>query len=177
MIQVPRQATVRITNRNGAVRVEDITGDQIITNKYGSVSVRGVTGRVQVSNGYGSVDIENITGALTVETSFDDVNIGNVRGAVDVKNRYGEIAVSFDQPPDADITVLGEFSDVSLELPSNAAFSIVGQTRFGDIDSDFDEIQAARLRGDRSLSGSVGQGGPQIRIETRNGDIRLDKRG
>jgi hypothetical protein len=177
VIQVPRQAMLRINNRNGAVRVENLAGDQIINNRYGSVSVRDITGMVQISNGYGSVDIENIDGPLSVETSFDDVAIGNARGTVDVKNRYGEIELSLDQAPQSDITILGEFSDVALELPSNAAFSIVGQTRFGDIESDFEEIQLSRSRGDRSLSGRVGQGGPQIRIETRNGDIRLDRRG
>jgi hypothetical protein len=177
VIQVPRQSVTRINNRNGAVRVENLTGDQTINNRYGVVSVRGVTGKVQILNGYGSVNLEDINGPLTVETSFQDVNIQNVRGAVDVKNRYGEIELSFDQPPEADITVLGEFSDVTMELPTNAAFNIVGHTRFGDVDSDFDEIQLSRSRGDRSLSGRVGQGGPQLRIETRNGDIRLDRRG
>jgi hypothetical protein len=176
VVRVPRQSMIRVENRNGGVRLEELTGDQTIQNKYGSVSVRAITGMVQITNGYGSVDVDGVTGPLTLETSFDDARVANARGTVDIKNRYGEIDLSFEEAPGGNVNVLGEFSDVQLELPSDVAFSILGQTRFGNIRSEFEQIPVSRSRGDRSLSGSTGEGGPQIRVETRNGDIDLERR-
>ena len=64
--------------------------------------------------------------------------------------------------------------DVELSLPPNARASITGNTRNGDVVSDF----PLSISGDesKSVSGTIGAGGPKVVLEAENGDIHI-KRG
>jgi len=66
---------------------------------------------------------------------------------------------------------------VRLELPPSASFNIDAHTEHGSVSSDFEGPETRSSNRDRSLKGRVGSGGPNFNIETRNGDIRLEKRG
>jgi hypothetical protein len=66
---------------------------------------------------------------------------------------------------------------VTLELPSSSAFIVNARTQFGDVDSEFESLHVDRNNRERILNGEVRQGGPRLTINTRNGDIRLRKKG
>ena len=64
--------------------------------------------------------------------------------------------------------------DVELTLPPNAAATVTGNTRNGDIVTDF----PLAINGDesKSVSGKIGAGGPKVTLTADNGDIHI-KRG
>jgi len=249
IVQVPKQAALRVDNRNGRVLVQDLTGDQSIINRYGDVEVRNITGKLQVENRNGnviaqsvtdsvmitnryanttvsdigadlriesrngSVDVSRVKGSATVEnsyaprsidtvqgaltitgrnnsvdvqhiegdirsdSSYQNVAIKDPRGAVSVTSRNGDLLLSFDRPPEKDVSIDSRYANVTIELPSSSAFKIDARTEYGDVDSDFEGLTIERARQQRSISGEVRSGGPQINISTRNGAIRLQRRG
>jgi hypothetical protein len=63
--------------------------------------------------------------------------------------------------------------DVELTLPPNARASITGTTRNGDVVSDF----PLAISGDESktVSGSIGAGGPKVTLTADNGDIHIKR--
>jgi len=71
-----------------------------------------------------------------------------------------------------------EFGDMRINLPSNSSFSVEARTAFGNVRSEFGSLSSGESSNqERSVTGRVGEGGPRIHLETRFGDIRLQKRG
>jgi hypothetical protein len=105
------------------------------------------------------------------------VNIQDARGAITVTSRNGDLRLSLVRPPEKDIAITARYGNVTLGLPTTSSFSVDARTEFGQVYSEFEGVSTSSSRRERSLSGRVGQGGPQITVTLRNGDIRLEKRG
>jgi hypothetical protein len=162
-VYVPKNSAVQLDNRNGRVTVQDLAGRQTVINRYGEVDIQRIAGDVEVTNSFGSVDVRDAT------------------GTINVKGRYGDLRLDLENPPQSNITFTLEFGDVRVRLPENASFSLDARTSFGEVRSDFglDTTEQSRdeRRNERAARGQVGAGGPQINLETRFGEIRLQKRG
>ncbi len=169
---------VEIHNRNGSVAVSGVQGTATIANSYGPITVENVQRDVSITGRNNSVEVERVEGGVTVEASYQNVNVRDAKGSVTVRNRNGDVVIGFAKPPQKDISVSTQYSNVTLELPSTAFFSIDAKTRYGSINSEFDGLNNdVSSNRERSLRGRLGQDGPQIHIDTRNGDIRLEKKG
>jgi hypothetical protein len=59
-------------------------------------------------------------------------------------------------------------------MPEHADFSVQADTHNGNIDTDFD-LSTRDTQNNKTLSGSVGAGGPLLHITTTNGDISIRK--
>src|SRR5205807_3613006 len=124
-----------------------------------------------------SVDVQHIEGDLRADSSYQNVSIRDAGGSVTVNSRNGDLLVSFVRPPQKNIQISSRYGNITLELPSNSSFSLDARTEFGQIDSEFEGLNTSTARRERSLTGRFGQGGTQITISLRNGDIHVAKRG
>jgi hypothetical protein len=159
-VYVPKASPVKLDNRNGRVTVQDLAGNQNVTNRYGEVDVQRIEGDVEISNSFGSTTVRDAAGAINVNA------------------RYGEARIELQNPPQKDISLSMEFGDMRINLPSNSSFSIEARTAFGNVRSEFGSLSSGESSNqERSVTGRVGEGGPRIHLETRFGDIRLQKRG
>jgi DUF4097 and DUF4098 domain-containing protein YvlB len=168
---------VRIENRYGSVDVRDVKGNAVISNSYSAISAANIEGSLLITGRNNSVDIEGVVGALAVETSYRAMNVRGAQDRLEARNLHGDITITFDRPPLQPVVISGEYGDVVLNLPSGSAFTLDARTRSGEMSSEFEELQPASSRREEILTGRVGAGGPEIRIETRNGDIRIGKTG
>ncbi len=131
-----------------------LAGDVSI--ESGDLRARSVAGPMRLMTRSKDIHIEDVTGDLKVENSngIVEYHAGNKLGAVDITNSRG---------------------DVQLTLPSKVSFQVEAQARRGDVFTDFDGVATRQERNDHSLEGTVGSGGPQIRVTNTNGDISLRK--
>jgi DUF4097 and DUF4098 domain-containing protein YvlB len=166
-----------LQNRNGSIDVADIGGSAKISNAFGSTVAKDIGGGLEIDTRNGSVEVEHVSGDVNVGSSYNQVRIRDPRGAVMINNRNGDVTVTFMQPPSKDVSISTEYSRVVLQVPSSSSFTVAARTRYGTIHSHFDELNptANGNRNEQTLNGRVGQGGPTISLETRNGDIDLDK--
>lgn len=78
---------------------------------------------------------------------------------------------------------------MSLRLPADASADLRVRTRNGDVLTDFDTTPLAPetstlesrgtmrvIRSSRTVGARIGQGGPEVSIETINGFVRVQKR-
>ncbi len=168
---------LRIQSRNGSVDVADVKGTATIDNSYAPVNVKNVEGGLTMSGHNNSVDVEHIEGDVQSSSSYENVTIKDPRAAVSVSGRNGDILLSFERAPRKDISIDARYANVTIELPSRSAFKVDARTEYGDVQSDFEGLSISRSNRDRNMNGEVRQGGPHIEINTRNGDIRLQRRG
>jgi DUF4097 and DUF4098 domain-containing protein YvlB len=159
------------------VDVSVIKGNVTIANSYGPISVENVQGKLTISGRNNGLDVQKVEGDVSVQNSYQNVSINDARGAVNLSSRNSDLSLSFDRAPEKDISISHQYGNVRLELPSTSSFGIDAQTQFGNVDTDFDGIDRSTSNRQASLRGRVGTGGPQITINTRNGDIHIDRRG
>jgi len=167
---------LEITTRNGSVDVSGVKGGATIANSYAPISVENVQGDLTISGRNNSVDVQHVDGDVRADSSYQNVNIRDAKGAVTVNSRNGDLLVSLVRPPQKDISISSRYGTITLELPANSAFNIDAHTEFGQVDAEFEGLSIDRSRRERSARGRIGQGGPQITISARNGDIHLSRR-
>ena len=169
--------TLTVEDQNGGVNVQDVSDSVSIVNSFGPIAVANVRGDLKISGRNNSIDLDHIEKDLDVESAFQNVDVRDPRGAVKIKNRNGEITIRLVQKPMKDVSVSSEFGNVSVEIPPDSSFVADARSRFGNIHSDFTELHNISENNSARLDGQVGSGGPTIRVENRNGEIRFRRKG
>jgi DUF4097 and DUF4098 domain-containing protein YvlB/uncharacterized membrane protein len=176
-----RMDDVSISQVGGAASLNgDFFGDVHLTKVHGPVHLHSSRTDCQMAELSGSVSldgdnlsVDTAKGPLTIATHAKDISLRNVTGDVRVKNSDGDVSVTAIQPLGS-INIENHNGSVDLTLPNDAQFSIQANAGYGEIHSDFD---LKTQNGDEysTISGSVGTGGPMIRIVADKGDITLHK--
>jgi hypothetical protein len=164
-----------VENRNGNVEIDSVKGMATVANQFAYVRATNVARDLRVHVRNGTVEIDHAGSDVNVESSFNNVSIRDAKGAVSVTNRNGDVSVRLAEAPTKDISLSTEFSSVELDLPASSSFNMDARTRFGQIHSSFDGLNTNSQNAERTITGHVGQGGPNIKLDTRNGDIRLGR--
>jgi len=168
---------LEIETHHGSVDVSGVKGNAAITNSFAPINVENVQGSLTINGRNNSVQAQHVDGDLTVDSSYENVTVDDPKGAVKISSRNGEVTLSFEKPPQNDVTVRAQYGTVRLNLPSSSSFNVDARTEFGEIDSEFEGLSRDNSRRERLLAGQVGSGGPTIKIDLRNGSFHLGKRG
>ncbi len=153
-IQVPRsiELTLRTVNE-GTIKVQGVAGDFHLGNVNGDIEMLDANGSGKAKTVNGSVKV-TFAGNPKANSEF-----GSINGPIDLEFRHGLSAdfrfKNFNG---------GIYSDFELSgIPPKQASTERHNGRFV-------------FRTDRFTGGRVGSGGPEIRIENLNGDIRVLER-
>src|SRR5262249_876040 len=130
-----------------------------------------------ISGRNNSVDVQHVEGDIRADSSYQNVTIKDPRGGVTVNSRNGDLLISFERPPQKDVSIEARYANVTLEIHSTSAFSVDARTEHGNAESDFEGLTVSRDNRERGINGEFGRNGPKLMIRTRNGDIRLQRRG
>jgi len=128
---------------------------------------RTVNGDVDARQLGAAAEAYTVNGSITLETrSYGSAT--TVNGSIDA--RLGDAAWSGEVEFE---TVNGS---IVLVLPANASADVRASTVNGDITTDFPLTIRGRF-GPRRLTGTIGDGGRNLSLQTVNGDMEIRKRG
>ncbi len=151
-IHVPRDTELRLRNVNGEIKTDQTSG---------KFDISGVNGPVSMTAAAGSGSAHGVNGRLTV--SFRE----NPKAAVDLKTVNGAIEAAFPPSLSADLSVktlngqvYTDFDATALSQPAGTAERKNGKFVY---------------KSDRHTSVRIGSGGPELKFETVNGEIRIKK--
>lgn len=158
---------------NGRIELDEIGGALDLHSTNGEISLsdgRVSSGTVQSVNG--DIDLRGVSGKLNVESTNGDIQIGDATdAALRASTSNGDIEFEGSLAPN-DISTISTISgDVVVRLPEDSSFTLDATTISGEIDSDFELQDGQESR--RERSGTVGNGGPRLEIETTSGDISV----
>ena len=156
-VQVPRSVKVGAHSVNGAVSVRDVGAEVRANTVNGGLRVTNATGPVRATTVNGGVDVTTTAGPVTAET---------VNGNVDARMASLQ--------SDDDMTFKTVNGSVSIYVPARFDATFRFDTMHGGIDSDFPITLSGRW-GPRHASGTIGNGGRDIRASSVNGSISLRK--
>ena len=130
-------------------------------------------GELEISS-TADLSADEVVGPMVLNTRNRNINLDRVSGDLAITNRNGAIDL-VSAPPLGSVSIENRNGSVNVTLPGSASFSVQADTMNGELENEF-SFPIAGAENHPSLSGTVGQGGPVVRITTSQGDISL-KRG
>jgi hypothetical protein len=137
----------------------------------------------------GDVDVRNVEGDFDAHNVNGKVRLSDVAGSGTAKTVNGEVTVGFKRSPTGGCSLKTINGDVVITLPDGTAADFRVKTFHGDVYSDFsvtalpakpavsEEKDGKYIyRSDRFFGVRTGRGGPEILMDTMNGDILIKKK-
>jgi DUF4097 and DUF4098 domain-containing protein YvlB len=193
-----RRGSVRATNIKGNVSVDGRADDTNISDVSGEVRFSGdffgqmnlakVARGVSFHSSRTDMQMVRLDGDLTMEsgdlraraiigpmrltTRSKDIHIEDVTGNLKVDNSNGVVEYRAGKGL-GDIEINNQRGTVQVMLPMNAAFHVDARTDRGEIETDFPSIQVRSEHNSHYASGTVGSGGPQVKLTNDRGDVQI----
>jgi hypothetical protein len=173
------QNTVKVTSDNWSAKIE-------VTIEVPST----INMRVKTYND-GDLDISNVTGTVELINYNGAIYASGISGTVVAETYNGDIKIAYDKlTPDTPLSYANYNGDIDLTFPAGLKASFKMKTKQGEIYSGFDaQVQKAtpvtktesktgvyKVQIDDWVKVDVNGGGPEISVQTYNGDIYLRKK-
>lgn len=173
------QNTVKVTSDNWSAKIEvtvevpSTINMKVKTYNDGDLDINNVTGTVELINYNGAITATAISGTVVAETYNGDIKIA-----------YDKLT------PDTPLSYANYNGDIDLTFPAGLKASLKMKTKQGEIYSGFDaQVQKSspvtktesktgvyKVQIDDWVKVDVNGGGPEISVQTYNGDIYLRKK-
>lgn len=171
------------------ITISDITGPVSINGEFfGTTHLEHVNGAIhfhtsrtdfQLARLDGEVEIspdanlsaDQVLGPLVLTTHGRNIRLDRVAGDVSVTNRNGTVDL-IAAPAIGTIMIEDRNGAIKTTLPEHSSFSLQADTSDGDAFTEF-SLPSSSSGNHRIISGSVGAGGPLVRLTTTNSDISI----
>lgn len=181
---------VTIEGRAGELTVSDIDGPMNFNGDvYGSIHLEHIRGPVKFRtsrtdfqlarlDGSSEISSDDMTtsqavGPVVLNTRNRNITLDRIAGDVSVTNSNGSVDLT-NAPPLGNVTIQNRNGSIDVTVPEHASFTVEAQTTNGDLDNDF-ALDAQGTDTHKSFTGTVGKGGPVLRLTTTQGDLNLKK--
>ena len=189
---------LHFASKSGDVRAESLAYGGTIHCVSGDLSVSGAEGgRLEAKSVSGDVKIENagkvIPIDVTAESVSGDIKLEGASGNITLKTVSGDVSaedldaltlqaqtVSGDVKATLKTPFAGTLStntvsgDVTIAAPAGSNFRYNIGTQSGDLNSEHEAQESTKS--DTLWTGTVGTGAGTVSIQTRTGDVRLERR-
>ncbi len=158
------------------VKVPEGVNLDVIETVNGDVNVSGVFGSAAVESTNGAITAEGVKGVLKAETTNGEVKIRGAEDKVEAHTTNGSIfleGVSFKSGLRAETT--NGSIELSLRSADKLNAYLVAETTNGGVKVDFPVTVENLDSHGRSIRAKIGEGGPEIVLETTNGSITITK--
>jgi len=156
----------------GTTHLEHINGTFHFHTSRTDFQLARLDGEVEISPDE-NLSADQVLGPVVLTTRERNITLERVAGDIAVTNRNGTIELTA-APAIGNITLEDRNGTIQATLPEHAAFSVQADTTNGNINTDF-PLSAMGSGNNKTLSGSVGGGGPMLHITTTNNDISIHK--
>lgn len=161
------------TSVAGDIQLTRITGPLHFKSSRTDLQLEKIDGDLTMDGG--DLHANSVTGPFTLSTQTKDVHLDEVTGSVHIDDRRGDIEVQAKAPlGNVDITTTG--GEINISLPEKPGFQLDAQSDSGEIQSDYG-LTINNSNNNANATGTIGKGGPQVRLRTNRGTIQIHKAG
>jgi len=126
--------------------------------------------RLESTNG--EIEVTGAGGRLRAESTNGDIRAIGLQGGADVETTNGDVVLELTRLADSGLRSSTTNGDITVTLPREVKAKLSAKVTNGSITAkELDLTTTEQSR--RKLEGHLGGGGPQVRLSTTNGDIRL----
>jgi DUF4097 and DUF4098 domain-containing protein YvlB len=176
-----RGSDVEATGVSGTVSVNgDFSGDVQFANVGQTLRFRSsrtdltaqkLTGRMSME--LGSLDATGIEGPFEISTKQKDISIEDFKHSVKISTSNGDVRLQTSVPLTQPVSVEVNKGGIELEVPAKTSFQVDASSRHGDVECDFPGLNVNKEGETPTISGTLGKGGPMVRLTASYGTIHL----
>lgn len=177
-----RGQDLTLSDLSGPVKINgDFFGSTHLEHIRDTISFHSTRTDMQLGRLDGEADISNnadlsaseVVGPLALSTRSRNITLDRIAGDVAVTNSNGFVNVT-SAPPLGNVTIENRNGDISLTVPEHSSFAVDAQTTDGDLENEF-SLPDQGTDTHKNFTGTIGKGGPTIRLTNNHGDIALKK--
>jgi len=192
-ITLPADTAVRAESGSGNLTIDGLQSGVDGRTGSGDVRLDHISGNIRVQSGSGNITGERLAGPLDVNASSGDIRLeetaqGDVRahtgsGNIEIKGIEGSVRaeagsgnVEVQGKPSSSWYVRTGSGNAELALAGDSGFDLDVSTGSGTINVDHPvttTVQGRIESPQKSITGKVRGGGPQVEVHTGSGDIRI----
>lgn len=159
-----------VTTGSGSVTVDGAAGPLSVTTSSSAFSGHSLDGHVRVRTNSGSVDAElSGEGDVDVETGSSAIRVQGARGAVTTSSQSGHVTIS--GSPGRPWSAYSGSGALEIGIASDTPFNVDASTGSGSITIEGATVQGSVTK--RKVAGTIGSGGPLVRVNSRSGSVKL----
>ncbi len=172
---VPRRVNLTISSGDGSISVERVDGRHDLRTVDGSIKGIGVSGQLLARTGDGSIQFEGFEGQAEVTSGDGGVRLSGLLDVVRVRTNDGSVFVRLEEPREmkGDWEIGTSDGTLRLELPEDFGARLDARTGDGRVVVEGLRLAEDARRTRRSVQGTLGPGGPLLRLRTGDGTIRV----
>jgi hypothetical protein len=187
-VRVPEDYSLDVRTGGGSIEIEELGGPVRARTSGGSIELEGARGPVDLRTSGGSIEAYEVVGDLSVRTSGGSVEISEVKGSVEARTSGGSIevhdvegrvyAVTSGGPIEVRFSGIAEGiletsgGSIEAELPEGAGVDLDAKTSGGRVRIE-PELELVGKMERSHIVGRIGGGGPELRLRTSGGNIRV----
>lgn len=170
-IEAPADALLSAASGSGNVTDEGVGHDAKLMTGSGDVTATGIEGGFTAQTGSGNIVVENNgEGDAKVQTGSGNIDVKGVHGALKAQTGSGDIKIA--GTPSAEWKLESGSGNIELS-PGGAPMTLDASSASGTITSDSAIAAQTSSEDHHRLRGELNGGGPEVRVETGSGDIRI----
>ena len=159
----------------GSIEVEGTEGDADIKTRGGGITIGNVEGAVEAKTAGGSIRIDKAAGSVNANTSGGNITVEEVMGNINAKTLGGSVKAYISRQPEGDCSLETAGGNVTARLVEDIAVDVEARTTGGRVSTDFPVVIQGKVSSNK-LQGTINGGGPQLKLRTFGGSIRLHKK-
>jgi DUF4097 and DUF4098 domain-containing protein YvlB len=175
-LQVPREADLDIHTGDGSVSVQPVSGRLRIFTGDGSITADGLQGEIRLHTADGSIRARGLVGRLEADTGDGHIDVRGRFEVLDLRSGDGGIEAEVERSSKVSAAWSLRSGDggITLRLPDDLSADLDAHTGDGHITLDFPVAVGGSI-GRSSVRGTLGSGGPPLRVQTGDGSIHLQR--
>jgi DUF4097 and DUF4098 domain-containing protein YvlB len=168
------QGSVRLTGDYfGTTRLARITDSVHFQSSRTDLELAKLDGDLMLDSS--DLRVSSLAGPTRVITRSKDIRLNDFSGNVHIEDNNSDVELTPGKLPLGNIQITNHHGRIQLVLPASANFQIDAHAARGEISSDFPGLNLQNSAHESSASGTIGNGGPLIRLATERGDIEIRK--
>ena len=121
----------------------------------------------------GDLRAKSLSGPFSVITRAKDIHLDDITGDIRVENSHGDVEVH-SLSPLGSVDVVNQNGPIRVWVPQEAGFELDANVAQGEIENDFN-VPSSSSGSTARATGTVGKGGPAMRLNTNHASIELHK--
>ena len=161
---------VEVTTGSGAVRATDMAGALRVTTGSSAFTGQALGGDVRVRTQSGAIDVSLSGGGdVDVETGSSAIRVRNARGALSAVTESGRTTLAGRPGRAWDVRTGSGSVDISVDRA--VPLTLDATSRSSDVRVAGAQVQGSTSKG--RVAGTIGGGGPIMRVTTRSGSVDI----
>jgi len=166
-------ANLRAHTSGGSIKIERVKGNSRVDTSGGGITGESLGGTLDARTSGGSIDLRDIKGDLLAHTSGGSIEIEDAGGRVNADTSGGSVEVRFTRGNSRGGEIESSGGGVRVAIDRSANLNLDASASAGSVVTDL-PITVSGTLGRSHVVGTLGSGGPTLRVHSSAGSVRIE---